>query len=598
MESIADLPEVGEGDFIGDYQVLRVLGYAPTGTSYHVTHIGQGKDFAIKAYSISPKITPSWTQRLEAQASLLSKLNSPHTDRILGSGHAGGLWYLLKDYMHDGMGESCDLYSFIQRHGGMLSEFQIYHLTCQIVTALSHGREYNDPHHQGLSHGNLKPWNILVTYWLGGGLHLAHAPFEVKLTDWQPYGLWTPPILAESVRYWREKMSSFPLPLREPMEHAHLRSLYRCYDFMAPERLEGHEKPTMQSDLYSLGVLLYWVISGRIPKGIFPPVTQYRPDLPKGWDSFIEKCLHESLEHRTASFDAFALELQTLAPSMEAFSEKTESSEPPQEKRSLTPPGMVYIPMGSFFVGSEECGQDALPQHECTTEGFYIDRTPVTVGQFEQFTKETGYVTEAEEKGEAPLLIAGEWKTLPGLCWKNPTGQRIPADFVQHPVTQVTFRDAEAYCEWRGRRLPTEQEWEYAARGGLSGVRYPWGDVISRAQANFSSEGTTAVMRYQANGYGLFDVAGNVWEWTGSWYEAYPGNHQENPHFGQNYRVIRGGAWMYDGAHCHLSCRNANDPKMPSPTVGFRTACDFKGPPPSSPYVVEATGEEGSHDLC
>ena len=154
-------------------------------------------------------------------------------------------------------------------------------------------------------------------------------------------------------------------------------------------------------------------------------------------------------------------------------------------------------------------------------------------------------------------------------------GKPIP-NLGQHPVTQITYDDAVAYAEWLGHRLPEEWEWEYSALAGEKDKLFPWGNDISPANANYGSDCTSEVMKYSPNDFGLFDMAGNVWEWTNSWYMAYPGNHQENSYFGEKYKVVRGGAWMYDGAHCMSSYRNANQPDRAYPTVGFRTVLNFK----------------------
>ena len=153
---------------------------------------------------------------------------------------------------------------------------------------------------------------------------------------------------------------------------------------------------------------------------------------------------------------------------------------------------------------------------------------------------------------------------------------KMSEDFYNHPVVQVSYADAEAYACWLKRRLPTEEEWEYAAAGKERSPKYPCGEEISRSQANYGSKGTCAVMGYSPNGYGLYDMPGNVWEWTSSWYKAYPGNivgGEESENFGEKYRVVRGGAWMYDDVQCMTSYRNASDPSQPYPTVGFRTVC-------------------------
>jgi formylglycine-generating enzyme len=212
-------------------------------------------------------------------------------------------------------------------------------------------------------------------------------------------------------------------------------------------------------------------------------------------------------------------------------------------------------------MGSEEFYPEEAPVHAVELDGFWIDEHPVTVAEFRRFVKATGYVTCAERKPEpedypdadAALLVPGSlvfrmtsgpvdlrdvrnwWEWTPGAFWRRPEG---PASNVGgrelHPVVHVAVADAEAYADWAGKRLPTEAEWEYAARGGLEGATFPWGNDFAprgRMMANTwqgefpwqnlrldGYERTSPVKRFPANGYGLYDVAGNVWEWTADYF--------------------------------------------------------------------------------
>ena len=227
-----------------------------------------------------------------------------------------------------------------------------------------------------------------------------------------------------------------------------------------------------------------------------------------------------------------------------------------------TPAGMVWIPGGEFWMGSDdEAFPDARPVHRVAVEGFWIDTTEVTNAQYERFVRETGYVTVAERipraedyPGAPPEnLVAGSvvftppskpvrlhdhfqwWSYVPGANWRHPQGLTSSiVDKMDHPVIHVAFEDVEAYAKWAGKRLPTEAEWEFAARGGLDRRAYVWGDemkVNGKGQANtfqghFPNKNTgedgyvlTAPVRsYSPNKYGLYDMAGNVWEWTSDWY--------------------------------------------------------------------------------
>ncbi len=250
----------------------------------------------------------------------------------------------------------------------------------------------------------------------------------------------------------------------------------------------------------------------------------------------------------------------------------------PTVENSAKPPGnapvgMVWIPGGEFSMGCEDprscpCGgpdpmPDARPIHRVYVDGFWMDQTEVTNEQFAKFVDATGYVTiaeqipKAEDFPDAPQknLVAGStvftptaakvsldshyrwWQYVKGANWRHPQGPRSDIKAKEkYPVVQIAYSDAVAYCKWAGKRLPTEAEWEFAARAGMSGKRYSWGDELQpddRWMANiYQGEfpvrggdtgadgfiGIAPVAKYPANRYGLYDIAGNVWEWCSDWY--------------------------------------------------------------------------------
>jgi len=223
---------------------------------------------------------------------------------------------------------------------------------------------------------------------------------------------------------------------------------------------------------------------------------------------------------------------------------------------------MVWIPGGEFLMGSDGYYPEEAPTHRVKVDGFWMDRFTVTNGDFERFATETGYVTLAErpaDPGEYPgalseLLAPSStmfkkpsgpvdlrnhynwWVYVPGADWRHPRG---PASTIRksgnHPVVHVAYEDAEAYAKWVGKELPTEAEWELAARGGLDGAEYAWGDELTPAGKHMANiwqgefplhntlddgfEYTAPVGSFPANGYGLHDMAGNVWQWTTDWYQ-------------------------------------------------------------------------------
>jgi formylglycine-generating enzyme required for sulfatase activity len=222
---------------------------------------------------------------------------------------------------------------------------------------------------------------------------------------------------------------------------------------------------------------------------------------------------------------------------------------------------MVWIPGGTFIMGSDRHYPEEAPAHHVMVDGFWMDRHTVTNAEFARFADQTNYVTVAERPldpaaypdADPALLVPGAlvfqrqphpvdlrdatqwWAYVPGANWRHPQGPNSRLDGrEQHPVTQVAYEDAEAYATWAGKTLPSEVEWERAARGGLDGADYVWGDEFlpgNRLMANVwigrfpwqtlrpdQHIGTMPVGSFPANGYGLYDMAGNVWEWTSDYY--------------------------------------------------------------------------------
>lgn len=282
--------------------------------------------------------------------------------------------------------------------------------------------------------------------------------------------------------------------------------------------------------------------------------------------------------------------------------------------------GMVQLEGGQFIMGSEGpevwAADGEGPVREVTLSPFWIDQTTVTNDAFSQFVAETGYVTEAEEFGwsfvflnQLPkahrknaqiVTVQGTpwWARVEKADWKKPGG---PGTNIKklgaHPVVHVSWNDAACYANWAGKRLPTEAEWEYAARGGLEGAVYPWGDELTPDgknrcniwQGNFPHEdsgddghtSTAPAKAFRANGFGLYQSVGNVWEWTADWFS--PSWHRtagtENPggpDSGSG-RVIKGGSYLCHASYCNRyrnSARSQNTPDSSTCHTGFRCAID------------------------
>jgi formylglycine-generating enzyme required for sulfatase activity len=310
---------------------------------------------------------------------------------------------------------------------------------------------------------------------------------------------------------------------------------------------------------------------------------------------------------------------------------------------------MVWIPGGEFSMGSEdprtmsdgghESMSDARPIHRVYVDGFWMDKTAVTNAQFARFVGATGYITVAERKpraeefpGVAPqLLVPGSivfrapahpvalnnpgdwWSYVPGTNWRHPTGPASTIRNHEHdPVVQVAYDDAAAYARWAHKRLPTEAEWEFAARGGLTGKLYAWGNdlrpsghwMANTHQGHFPDydsaadghAGIAPVASYPPNAYGLYDISGNVWQWVSDWYRPdyyanLAGAVTRNPRGpsssfdpdepGAPKRVQRGGSFLCTEQYCTrymVGTRGKGEASSASNHIGFRCVRDAAGP--------------------
>ena len=259
---------------------------------------------------------------------------------------------------------------------------------------------------------------------------------------------------------------------------------------------------------------------------------------------------------------------------------------------------MVLIKGGEFLMGTDDGMPFEAPVHKVTIRSFWMDTHEVTVEEFARFVAATSYKTEAETFGWSTAFDVndGRWKKTNGASWRHPDGPTSNA-VATEPVCQISWNDAAAYAKWAGKRLPTEAEWEFAARGGLTQNEYSWGNELRPNgtlmanwwQGSFPNQdtredgfaGRAPVKSFAANGYGLHDMIGNVWEWCADWYaedgyEQSSGDNPKGPKDGSE-RVMRGGSWMCAENFCsnyRVAARSHATPDSGLNNLGFRCVRD------------------------
>ena len=262
---------------------------------------------------------------------------------------------------------------------------------------------------------------------------------------------------------------------------------------------------------------------------------------------------------------------------------------------------MARIPAGTFLMGTDQGFPFEGPPHRVSVSSFWLDRYEVTNRQFRVFAQETNHRTEAESYGWSGVFSEKDesWRPVTGASWRHPTGPGSSIeDRLDHPVVQLSWNDAVAYARWAGKRLPTEAEWEWAARGGSDQGPFPWGADLNPGKQHMANlwqgffplrhevldgfRTTAPVGSFPANGYGLYDMAGNVWEWTRDWYRNDYYRHSNGardpagPAKGSE-RVIRGGSWMCSVNYCQgyrVAARQKTAPDSGLTNLGFRCARD------------------------
>ena len=588
-------------DLLGDYAIIKKLGEGAFSEVFLAEHRFIKRPFVLKVIPEEISSDRGFMKRFEEQISDIAALDHPHIVNIHNVSSHEGRYFIVTDPHTDSLGQSMDLERFLSLKGSSLSEEDRLDLLLQVASALDYA------HEAGLVHGSLKLSNLLVTY--------EQDKVKLLLSDFSLSRL-----LGEKTSLMRlclTMMREFPSP-----------RFVKAYAFLAPEQKNFEEEISAKTDTFSFGVLAYYLLMHKIPEGCFELPSRKWPSLEKNWDLFIHKCLQTDPmarpEHLTQAMkeDLVApkailqemLSLSEMAPQTDSNLQMNFELEEAVPKEDLKPvlkpqeierpqyepdPGAIFqremqvchytptkedhqeiepiltemaiVPAGTYLRGGVEGARDEMPRHQVHLDSFALDIHPVTNEQFALFLQSMG----GEKDHNNNDIIR-----LRNSRIKRSSGKLIiESGYGKHPVVGVTWYGAVAYAKWIGKRLPTEAEWEAAASSGKETL-YPSGSEIERTLANFFSSDTTAVMSYPPNTLGLYDMAGNVYEWCQDWY-AYnyyeasslePDNPQ-GPHQGV-YRVLRGGCWKSLKEDLRCSHRHRNNPGAVNGTYGFRCAAD------------------------
>lgn len=621
-----------EAKILGDYTIIKQIGQGSLGSVYLAEHRFMKKHYILKVLPEELSADRSFIQRFEEDISILSSLDHPHIVKIHNVSYSHGQYFLVTDCVVDELGETTNLTQYISARREPLAEEELLRLLQQIADALDYA------HSKKLVHRGLKLNNILV------GQRPGEGQIDLYLSDFglsriigvgavltrtyknvaEALGIGA---LMNTTKTGQERYTPSIETAKLVPLHA---SFLQNYAFLAPEqkRLDAPRVVEATADCYAFGVLAYYLLMGEFPEGIFSLPSE-RLDIRWNWDTLVRNCLQSEPSKRPDSLveelnqvfsspsrasaihppaEVFKVANSSIneAP-IQSFNQpeglrpilRTTQLERPQtdpdpaaifqidttvksyvpehkEVKNIAPllTDMVVIPGGSFYRGSNDGNRDEVPRHQVYLSSFAIDIHPVTNEQFVRFLEVMG----GEKDSNHQDIIRMRDSRI-----KRSGGKlSIESGYAKHPVVGVTWYGAIAYAKWIGKRLPTEAEWEIAARGGRENSLYPTGDDIEKTQANFFSADTTAVMSYAPNGYGLYDMVGNVYEWCQDWYgyNYYELSIQEpeNPNGPLQgvYRVLRGGCWKSLKEDLRCSRRHRNNPGTVNGTYGFRCAADVQ----------------------
>jgi formylglycine-generating enzyme required for sulfatase activity len=591
---------------IGDYEIIKEIGSGSLGTVYLAEHRFLKKAFALKVLPEELASDRSFIARFEKEIASLATLEHPHIVKMHHASCVDKCYFLVSECIVDDLGETTNLFQYLSARETPLPEEDLVHIVQQIGAALDFAHQRPEP----LAHCGIKLSNILVGQGKKG-MHCALSDFGLSKVIGsgavlsRSYKAVADLLGIHAVMTSKSGRETYPTSPYDIAKHSKLHfSFLQNVAFLAPEQKitgEASQEPKSEtrSDIYAFGVLIYYLIFRKFPEGIFDLPSSVFSAYKLNWDSAIYRCLQVDPEKRPHSLkevlEGLLISTQndaSLRPVLKPQEITRPEFEPDpgavfqietavaryqpkeQEAQSIEPllTEMRVIHGGSFSRGSNHGGRDEMPRHTIVLSSFALDVHPVTNEQFVRFLATMG----GEKDGNNNDMIR-----LRDSRIKRGGGKlSIESGYAKHPVVGVSWYGAVAYAKWVGKRLPTEAEWEVAASGGMDEFFYPTGREIERSEANFFSSDTTPVVSYPPNNYGLYDMAGNVYEWCQDWYDYHyynlsiqEPNNPKGPLQGV-YRALRGGCWKSLKEDLRCSYRHRNNPGTMNGTYGFRCAAD------------------------
>ncbi len=511
------------GKSLGSYKILSLIGQGGSGRVYKATHTFIEREAAIKMLRADLDAADEQHERFLHEARTIAQMRHPHIVQLYDFGQVHDTYYMVMEYVQ---GDSLETkLKVAQASGRLLPGVEVWRIIKQMGEALTY------IHDQGVIHRDIKPANILLTQ--DGNVVISDFGVAKLLAG---YGNTTTGTITGTPAYMSPEQA-----LGKPIDH--------------------------RADLYSLAVIVYEMLVGRVPftgtlpvtvilkhlHEAVPPLRQFNPAVPPHIEVVLLKVLSKRPENRYQSAAEF---LHALAGASRTMRHEPAPTSADQTRTVVGPDGKeyVHIPAGEFTMGSRE--DSDTPSRKVYLDGFYISRNPVTNAEYHAFVEATGHRRPEHWQG--------------GI---------YPAWAADNPVVYVSWHDAAAYCRWARGRLPTEAEWEKAARGTQE-RRYPWGNTFDPTRCNSRESGikdSTAVGTYSPSGdssYGVSDMAGNVWEWVLDWFapaygDSPPAHNPVGPATGK-VKAIRGGSYLNNERLVTCYARDHALPEFCVVNYGFR----------------------------